>query len=246
MTPIYASERATIQGWYAYDVPRYSRRAFWDGGVGKRDNGATGFWCPYTGVIVDAPDKIIKAMPNICLDCALDGDDVIVTGFPRVGEILGMITDAFSKEVRYIYDEPGLIANFMDEVAYGADMLVGSPCTMVSVEKLPEDRGPALDYFRQHYPFGIVRHPYSAWTPVRTVFMATNMRPETTYEGRVREIYHHDGLDLIDFVTVWGTVEKELKVVPLYQGDDACDCPFWKIKGRIKLFTVEDLVVGYE
>lgn len=247
MTPIYASNRADVSGWYAYNVPTYARRVFWDGGAGKRDQQATGFWCPYTGNIVDAPDKLIQSMPRVALDCAIDGDEVIVTGFPKVEYLISSVgAQVEPLDLDYMYDNPGQWGNFMDEITRGVDLLGDSPCTVVSVEKLPDDKDDALAYFRKNYPYGLARHPYSVWSPLRTVFLMSNVRPVTVHEGRIREIFHCEDFDLIDYVSVWATIEKELKVIPMYHGDNEGDCPFWQSKKPITLFCVEDLVVGYE
>ena len=249
MTPIYASNRAKIAGWYAYDLPtnpQTSRRVFWDGGVGRRDSGATGFWCPYTGNIVDAPDRLLGAMPRVCVDGYLIGDEVIVTGLPKVEDFVGVVVEAFTDETDYLYDEPGLRGNFADEILRGDELLGDGPCRMIRVEQLPEDDHAALDYFREKYPFGAARHPLSAWSPYRSAMLVANVATKPIYSGRVREIHHSENLNLIDFVTVWATVEKEMKVIPLYPGDSEPDCPFWKIKSPITLYCVEDLVVGYE
>jgi hypothetical protein len=247
MTPIYASNRADVSGWYAFDVPLGGRRAFWDGGVGKREQQATGFWCPYHGNIVDVPDRVARNMPPVGLDCVIVGDEVLVTGFPKVVHMHGVIDGEPEMEaVKYLYDDPSKVGNFIDELTIGEELIDGSVCRMVSVEKLPDDKYAALDYFREKYPYGVARHPMSVWTPLRTVHYAANMPPETVYEGRVREIYHTDDIETIDYVNVWATIEKELKVVPLYKGDNETDCPFWKIKTPITLYCVEDVVIGYE
>lgn len=247
MTPIYASNRADVAGWYAYTPPIYARRAFWDGGVGKRDQGATGFWCPYSGNIIDAPDKLIDNMPSVALDCALDGDEVVVTGFPKVEYMVGVAgREVTEVNLDYMYEGPEQRANFVDEITKGAELIEGYPCRVVGVEKLPDDKHDALDYFRENYPYGVCRHPMSVWSPLRTVFMMANAQPEKVHEGRVREIFHHEDMDLIDYVTVWATIEKELKVVPMYVGDNLGECPFWKTKRTITLYCVEDLVIGYE
>lgn len=247
MTPIYASDRANVSGWYAYNLPVNARRAFWDGGAGKREQQATGFWCPYSGNIVDAPDKLIESMPGVALDCAIAGDDVIVTGFPKVEFMVGVSGNEVSEvDLDYLYDYPEQRANFVDELSRGESLLEGTPCQVVRVEKLPDDKDDALAYFRQNFPYGLARHPFSVWSPLRTVFLMANIQPETVHEGRIREIFHTEDMDLIDYVTVWATIEKELKVIPMYQGDNEGDCPFWQSKQPITLYCVEDLVVGYE
>jgi hypothetical protein len=247
MTPIYASDRANVEGWYAYQPPVFSRRVFWDGGVGKRDQGATGFWCPYSGNIVDAPDKLIEAMPSVALDCAVEGNEVIVTGFPKVEYMSDVAGDELTEvDLDYLLADPIKTASFMDEIELGEELLEGTPCRLISVEKLPDDRDDALAYFREHYPYGVCRHPYSSWTPLRSVYMMANVKPETVREGRIREIFHSEGTEVIDYVTVWATIEKELKVLPLYHGDNEGDCQFWQPKQPITLYCVEDLVVGYE
>lgn len=247
MTPIYASNRAKIAGWYAFLIPDDStRRVFWDGGVGKRMSGATGFWCPYTGNIVDAPDSLLKAMPNVCMDGYLTDDEVIVTGLPKVEDFVGVVVDAFTEETRYIYDEPGLRASFIDEIAYGNELFNGGPCRMVQVEKLPDDPHVALDRFRENYMNGLVRHPLSAWTPYRSCRMMGNVTTKPVKTGRVREIVINEDQNFIEFINVWATVEKEMKVTPLYEGDENPDCPLWKIKSPITLYCVEELVIGYE
>lgn len=247
MTPVYASRRAKIGGWYAYQYPAsHFRRVFWDGGVGKRQLGATGFWCPYTGNIVDVPDRLLRDMPNVCIDGFTDGHEVLVTGLPKVEDFIGVVGEAFTDETDYLYNEPGMRGNFADEIHRGDELLGEGPCRMVPVEQLPDDDHAALDYFREHYPYGAARHPLSPWSPYRSARLVANIQTQPTYEGRVREIHHVDGMNLIDFVTVWATVEKELKVIPLYEGDAEADCPFWKIKNNITLYCVEDLVIGYE
>src|SRR6056297_3337986 len=141
MTPIYASNRANIAGWYAFNMPPDSRRAFWDGGAGKRDQGATGFWCPYSGNIVDASDKLIESMPKTALDCALEGDEVIVTGFPKVQFMIGVAGHEVTQvDLNYMYDRPEQCANFIDEVTLGAELLDDTPCRVVGIEKLPDDK----------------------------------------------------------------------------------------------------------
>jgi hypothetical protein len=256
MTPIYASDRSDISGWYAYDFPPEGRRVFWDGGVGKRDQLATGFWCPYTGNIVDAPDRLVSSMPDIALECILHGNDVLVTGFPRIEYLTGfngsnlgsavMSETPGANDVRYLYDDPQDRANFIDEITIGPEMLEGTPCRVIQVEQLPDDKHAALDYFRERFPLGIARHPMSIWTPLRTVFAVANIKPGEPYLGRVREINLRDSMEVIESVSVWVTIEKELKVQPLYPGDDDPDCPFWKLKSPITLYCMEDLVIGYE
>lgn len=248
MTPIYASSRAKIAGWYAFNLPPdgESRRAFWDGGVGKREHNATGFWCPYTGNIVDAPDKFVGSMPPVCMDGYIFNDEFICTGMPKVDDFIGIVVEAFTDEVDYLYKEPGLRANFADEIHRGDNLFGNSPCRMVRVEQLPDDDHAALDRFREAYPFGCARHPLSAWSPHRSCRLVANIRTEPIYTGRVREIVRHESIDAIDFVNVWATVEKELKVIPMYEGDSDLDCPFWKLKSPITLYTVEEIVIGYE
>lgn len=247
MTPIYASERAKLSGWYAYQIPDdTSRRIFWDGGVGKREAGATGFWCPYSGNIVDVPDGFAAKMPNVCIDGYLHDGEIIVTGLPKVEDFVGVVVDAFTDETRYLYDEPGLRGSFADEIHRGDELLGDGPCRMVRVEQLPDDDHAALDFFREKYPFGAARHPLSSWTPFRSCRLVANIGANPIHTARVREIHQHPELNLIDFVTVWATVEKELKVIPLYEGDAEPDCPFWKLKSPITLYTVEDVVIGYE
>ena len=246
MTPIYASSRANLANWYAYNYPTTGRRIFWDGGVGKRESGATGFWCPYTGNIVDAPDKLVEAMPAVCIDGVIVGDEVIVTGLPRVQDFIGLVVAAFSDQTKYLFDDPTKQANFADEILRGNELLGDGPCRMVGVEQLPDDQYAALDYFREKYPDGIARHPLSTWTPYRSAWMAANVLVNRFDFARVREIHFIESLNTIDFVTVWATIEKEMKVIPMYPGDDQPECPFWSIKAPITLFTLEDQVIGYE
>lgn len=246
MTPVYASNRAEIGGWYAFDLVDDGRRVFWDGGIGQRQQGATGFWCPYSGNIVDAPDKMIDAMPDVALDGCIHDGEFLVTGFPKINHFSTVIQPD-DDIVRYIYRDPTKLANFADEILYGPELIEDSPvCRMVRVEQLPDDHVAALDTFRDKYPHGIARHPQSVWSPHRSRYIMANLRPDGFSSGRVREIHHSETMDYIDFVTVWATIEKELKVVPLYGDDHNPDCPFWKVKQRITLFTVEDLVIGYE
>lgn len=247
MTPIYASNRADVAGWYAYNLPLYGRRALWDGGVGPRGQGATGFWCPYTGVIIDAPDKLLERMPNVALECFIVDDEVLVTGFPELEKLVGVVLKSLPQQtVQEVHVGYGNSVSFLDEIVSGPDLLEGTPCRVVPVEKLPDDRVDALGYFRENYRNGLARHPMSIWTPMRTVFYMANAAPLEVHQGRIREIFHHNTLEVIDYVMVWATVEKEMKVLPLYRGDNQTECPLWKMKSHITLYCVKDMVIGYE
>lgn len=247
MTPIFASNRAQVQNWYAYQHPQ-GRVVIWDGGI-NRSRVATGFWCPITGNIVDVDDSLPAKMPKVCLFGHLnsDNDRLTVTGFPHVNEIMPIVTDsAVFTPVQYFYDDPQARASFMDEVLYGPDFLKGTPCDTIDVHQLPEDPQLALEELRSLGPDAVARHPWSVWSVKRSCHFVTNAKPVRYDSCRIREIVCSEDLQLVDFVEVWRTVEVLDRVIPMYPGDDSVDTDFWVNKKRITLYTFGDYVVGYE
>jgi len=199
MTPVYASDRSQVQNWYAYDEPN-GRYVFWDGGT-NRSRVATGFWCPITGNIVDAPDKMLAAMPPVCLCGHIQDDRMIVTGFPHVTDIMPVVSDsAVFNPVQYFYPDPEARASFTDEVLIGPDLIEGSPCELVRVIQLPEEQADALETFRSLGPNAVARHPFSVWTTKRSVHLVANAQPLRIDHCRIREIVCEEQLQLIDYV----------------------------------------------
>ena len=245
MTPIYASDRSKIENWYAYRHPD-GRRVFWDGGL-NRSQAATGFWCPVTGNIVDVPDSLVASMPPVCLAGQLQGGRMIVTGFPHATEILPVVSKSAAFEpVAYFYEDPQARASFCDEVLLGPSLLGDSPCEIVKLIQLPGESEAALEQFRSLGEDAVARHPWSVWTANRSCHLVANHPPKRVDHCRVREIVCDEQLELIDHITVWETVERLHKIIPMYPGDDAVDCDFWEPKRSIALYMYGDTVVGYE
>jgi len=244
VTPIYASDRAQLQSWYAYRQPA-GRYIIWDGGV-NQSNTSTGLWCPFTGNIVDAPDKLIAGLPkDLVVAGYINGDRVTVVSFPHARDILPVTP--YTKSMRYFYPDPEARASFMDEILHGPELLEGTSCDMVDVEQLPEDNLAALAHLRERYGLdGVARHPWSVWTPKRSCHFASTFPPNAVRDCKIREIVCEDQMNLIDYVQVWATIEYTLNVIPLYPGDDEVDCDFWKIHKPITLYSIGDHIVGYE
>lgn len=247
MTPIYASNRACLSGWYVYNLPTVGMRVFWDAGAGKRDNGETGFWDPYSGVAVDAPDDTLNNMPNICLDCILKHDgNVVVTGMPSPAFLDKIMDESKIGSIESLYDDEQNRPSFFDELTMGRDLLEGTVCSMVEVTQLPHDDAAALSTFRSEFGDGLARHPWSVWSAYRSAWFAANYQPTKIEGARVRKVKLDKDKESVESVDVWATPERELKLTPLYIGDDDPDCPLWKIKQTLTLFCVEDIIIGYE
>jgi hypothetical protein len=244
MTPIYATTRAQLAGWYAYHQPG-GRYVIWDGGINTMQT-STGLWCPFTGNIVDAPDALLKNLPELCVAGYMHGEEIIVTSLPHPDEILPV--SPFTRKLKYFdFVDPHVRVPFLEEVIYGPELLAGTSCRMVDVEQLPDDDTAALAHLIGRYGVdGVARHPWSTWTPKRSSHMATTLPPIKIENCRIREIHCTDQMNLIDFVQVWATIEQTMNVTPLYPGDDEVESDFWTIHKPITLYSIGDQIVGYE
>ena len=247
MTPIYATHRANLSGWYAFKEPP-GQYVIWDG-CGQFGM-QTGFWCPFTGNIVDCNDSMKGKMPNIPAAGYLHGDEFCVLGFPDAEDVLPTLGGDPDLIMDFI-DRPGIQINasMYDEIMDADRVLEGTNAYYVDWTPLPYGKENAYHEFRMMGSDAVCRHPRSWWSSQRSVHYAANASPEQCAEGRVREVHVDEPLGLIDYVTVWITPEPEVKVIPLYEGDDELDCKLWTPKERITLFAIDskfEHVIGYK
>lgn len=245
MTPIYASNRAKIAGWYVFSQP-LGRYVVWDGGIG-RSHYSTGVWCALTGNIVDVSDEVAESLPDCCVAGYLYGDEIEVIGFPHIYDISKTASTIPGLNIPYVYDAaPTWRAAFVDEIIEAEKLLEGSCCRLVSLEALPDNDALALKRFREMGPDLVARHPWSIWTFKRSAHFVANVPPERVETAVVREIVVAEQLELVDFVSVWGRLDILDKVIPLYPGDDDVNCPIWRKRNIITTYKIGDQIVGYE
>ncbi len=140
MTPIYATERANLSGWYAFKEPR-GQYSIWDG-CGKFGM-QTGFWCPFTGNIVDCNDSMPDNMPSIPAAGYLNGDEFCVLGFPDAEDVLPTLGGDPDIIMDFI-DRPGIQiqASMYDEIMDEARVLEGTSAYYVAWVPLPPPPAP--------------------------------------------------------------------------------------------------------
>jgi len=247
VTPIYMTDRANLSGWYAFKEPR-GKYVIWDG-CGKFGM-QTGFWCPFTGNIVDCNDGMPAKMPSIPAVGYLHGDEFCVLGFPDAEEVLPLLGQDPDIIMDFI-DRPGtqVQASMFDEIMDADRVLEGTNAYYVDWTPLPDAQPWAFHEFRMMGSDALCRHPRSWWSSQRSVHYGANSEPPYSWKGRVRDVIVDEPLGLIDYVTVWANPEKEVKVTPLYEGDDELDCPLWTPKQEITLWSIDEKcehVIGYK
>ncbi len=247
MTPIYATSRANLSNWLAFKEPR-GKYVIWDG-CGKFGM-QTGFWCPFTGNIVDCNDGMATKMPSIPAVGYLHGDEFCVLGFPDAEDVLPTLGGDPDIIMDFI-ERPGTQqqASMFDEIMDADRVLEGTNAYYVDWTPLPCYKAEAFEAFRDMGDDALCRHPRSWWSSQRSVHYASNTIPPYKFEGRVREVMVDEPLGLIDYVTVWAGPELEVKVIPLYEGDDELDCDLWNPKQEITLWAIDkkgEHIIGYE
>jgi hypothetical protein len=262
MTPIYATRRANLAKWWTYQVPTDIEPVLWDGRVCSRHNDATGFWNPWNSTRVDAPDNLIKAMPEAILQGYIIGDEFMVTGFPHFDDVFHKfptLTDKtrnlkYPKDVEDLpedVDDPELFmmfdrASMMDEWLYTRKL--GSPCYYPEVITLPSHKVDAYDMLKALGPNYVARHPDSCWSASRTPQLVTTLTPLEVKKVVISKVIVSDVFNLVDYVETHDivNVDKVVKVIPLYLGDDEPDCSLWNEGDEITVYEYEDQVIGYE
>ena len=262
MTPVYATRRANLAKWWAFKVPLDIEPVLWDGRACSRHNGATGFWNPFNSTIVDAPDTLIAAMPNAIMQGYIIGEEFMVTGYPHFDDVFHKfpsLSDRHEKlkypklqmhetedeelaELAFLYDR----ATMLDEWLFTKTL--GSPCYYPEIIPLPSNKIDAYDHLSALGTEYMARHPDSPWSGSRTPQLVTTLTPLVTKKVVVEKVFVSDVFNLIDYVETRDivNVDKAIKVIPLYLGDDEPDCRLWDKGNEITVYIYEDQVIGYE
>lgn len=241
MRPIYASNRINLSGWYAYKQPA-GHPAIWDGGANRLGE-RTGLWCPITGAVIRRSNEWLNKLPNMPLDGTLEGDVLHVTSFPHVELLLGTIGRTTDNPVMYMANDNGGSIAFYQEAMEAMALLDGETCKFVNCTILPDDQEASLFEFRLMGADAMCRHPYSSWCVARSPYYATNAAPKPV-SGRVRTISIGSSGD-IESIEAWVGVDHTINFVPLYFGDQIPDA-FFRQKQEIKLYILDNIVIGYE
>lgn len=225
MIPFYASNRATVAGWFAYEIPP-GDRLLWTG-----DDMIT---IPSHRRIA-VPDKVKNTLPNMYLVGFLDGEDFTVEAVPP---------RSFVTEFQKVYKPRTSVlttvglegtASFYQELE-AADKATLHPT--VGIHILPDDPVAALDAFKSLGNNWLARHPESEWGVIRSPLLLSPARP---LHEAVAEVIKYDPYTCI--YTAFSVSGRTYKFTPIYVQDVNRAIPLGTI---LHLFLNNDEVLGYE
>ena len=246
MTPIYASNRIDLSGWYAFQEPA-GMLALWDGGVNRETvDSKLGIWCPMNGVPIYRDPEFLDRLPNIPMYGWVDDEGFTAMDFPHVDDALNLTGRLTDNQVFYLTQNDGSPLPFF-AATMRADMVFSSVencnARFVGCRILPENKDESLRLAREMGPDTLVRHPLSRWSRQRNPFYASLGGPRPT-QGRVREVKISEGY--VVEVSCWTTPQTIATLYPLYEGDQYPDREAFVPTAPINLYMTQGIVVGYD
>lgn len=244
MTPIYASDRIDLSGWYLHDTPP-GRLLLWDGGFNRtEDYSRVGLWDLTTGTKVFNDPDWLKQLPQIPMYGFLENDFFTVVDFPHV-DVLRQLYSTDHPMCSLEADHSGGPTQFFVSVLNGPVVCAESEvCDFVRCSILPENAEAALAQARERGDTALVRHPLSFWTLKRNPLYASVHRPPCV-SARIREVeIDNDGY--VGEITCWTTPEATASFFPMYNGDQFPESEVFKPTERINLYIEQGTVLGYD
>lgn len=243
MTPIYASNRIDLSGWYAYQQPP-GEVVLWDGGFNRvNDYSRVGIWSAITGQPIYRDPSWLAKLPQVPMYGHLDGDHFHVTDFPHVSTIqpfLKLANPAWSLE-----SEEGTPLPYFVSILNGPIMV--ADCDVASFVRcciLPEDRETSLLAAREMGDNTLMRHPMSVWALKRNPTYASTQRPPRVV-SRIREVeIDNDGY--VGRIHAWTNPETLATFYPMYWGDQYPENNVFVPTERMNLYIAEGIVLGYD
>lgn len=242
MTPIYASNRIDLSGWYAYDQPE-GDLVLWDGGLSRaKEYSRGGLWDYVKGHPVYRDPAWLDQLPNLPMFGHLDGDHFNVIDFPHVGLILPYLPSRPNGPQWSLESEDGGPLPFFVSVLNGPQML--ETCDVASFVRcsiLPEDKETSLRLARERGDQTMVRHPMSSWSLKRNPLFASVKSPPRQ-RCRIREVTIDDD-GYVSQVSVWTNLAV---FSPMYWGDHLPENKVFVPTEPLNVYIGEGIVLGYD